>query len=567
MATITKDLGPVTAYAYAVAGGYTGTEEEFEELLGNIAVDLEQIENLSVTVTTLPEGSSATASYSDGVLSLGIPKGDTGNTGATPDFRIGTVTTGAAGTDASASITGTAEEPVLNLTIPRGDPGEVTQEEFDDLAADVTDLNGALQQMSDTKASAIFEETSGSIASFADGADSMPIKELVVNIEPVQSGSGDPSPTNVRLISGWTGANITRCGKNLFDLANFDSSKLVAVKNTSDQTRYAYLYPFTAPKITGSVKVKSGETLSGGAYINIGGAKEGILKTQEQLVTPSVTSKTATKTTPSDEKICLAASSIAAYTYNLPLFEYLQLEVGDTATTPEPYSGETKTLTWADEAGTVYGGYVDAIKGKLVVANVRFDMGQLSWSVASSGGVSGFTASPTGKDMGAFNVLCEVYKTGVSGHGWGANMVDKTIVGRSTNNNIYVRDDDYNDATLFKASVNGKYVVCGLATPVEYDLTDVLTVPTLYGINNIFADCGSIKSVLYPADTKLYIDSALGTNEDNMIADHLITSGEVFSTGSKVFEATGSIAVGATIIPGSNCAETSIIAQINALKS
>ena len=77
----TFDLGTVTAYAYAVAGGYTGTEAEFEELLGNIADDLSQIENLSVTVETLPAGSSATASYSDGVLSLGIPKGDKGDQG------------------------------------------------------------------------------------------------------------------------------------------------------------------------------------------------------------------------------------------------------------------------------------------------------------------------------------------------------------------------------------------------------------------------------------------------------------------------------------------------------
>ena len=83
MATVVKDLGAVTAYAYAVAGGYSGTEAEFEALLGNIAEDLSEIENLSVTVTTLPAGSSATASYNNGVLSLGIPKGDKGDKGDT----------------------------------------------------------------------------------------------------------------------------------------------------------------------------------------------------------------------------------------------------------------------------------------------------------------------------------------------------------------------------------------------------------------------------------------------------------------------------------------------------
>ena len=41
----------------------------------------------------------------------------------TPSFSIGTVTTGAAGSSASASITGTDAAPVLNLTIPRGNTG------------------------------------------------------------------------------------------------------------------------------------------------------------------------------------------------------------------------------------------------------------------------------------------------------------------------------------------------------------------------------------------------------------------------------------------------------------
>lgn len=124
MATVVKDLGAVTAYAYAVAGGYTGTEAEFTELLGNIATDLSEIENLSVTVSTLPAGSSATASYSNGVLSLGIPKGDKGDTGATPNITIGTVQKLLPTQDATATITGTAESPVLDLGIPQGYSGD-----------------------------------------------------------------------------------------------------------------------------------------------------------------------------------------------------------------------------------------------------------------------------------------------------------------------------------------------------------------------------------------------------------------------------------------------------------
>ena len=51
------------------------------------------------------------------------PAGPAGEDGLTPTLTIGTVTTGEPGTEASASITGTAPNFVLNLTIPQGEPG------------------------------------------------------------------------------------------------------------------------------------------------------------------------------------------------------------------------------------------------------------------------------------------------------------------------------------------------------------------------------------------------------------------------------------------------------------
>ena len=57
------------------------------------------------------------------------PTGPTGPTGAdceTPSLTIGTVTTGEPGTEASATITGTAPNFVLNLTIPQGPTGPST---------------------------------------------------------------------------------------------------------------------------------------------------------------------------------------------------------------------------------------------------------------------------------------------------------------------------------------------------------------------------------------------------------------------------------------------------------
>ena len=54
------------------------------------------------------------------------PTGPTGPAGAdaeTPTLTIGTVTTGAPGTEATATITGTSPDFVLNLTIPQGPTG------------------------------------------------------------------------------------------------------------------------------------------------------------------------------------------------------------------------------------------------------------------------------------------------------------------------------------------------------------------------------------------------------------------------------------------------------------
>lgn len=74
-----KDGGITTAYGAAVRGGYAGTYGQFCADLARLAEVLEEFLGFSVKVQTLAEGQQATASYDSGVLSLGIPKGDTGN--------------------------------------------------------------------------------------------------------------------------------------------------------------------------------------------------------------------------------------------------------------------------------------------------------------------------------------------------------------------------------------------------------------------------------------------------------------------------------------------------------
>ena len=53
---------------------------------------------------------------------------------------------------------------------------------------------------------------SGSIAHFDDGVDNVPLKSYKFGISAVQSGTGTPSPSNVRPISGWNKVTVTQTG-------------------------------------------------------------------------------------------------------------------------------------------------------------------------------------------------------------------------------------------------------------------------------------------------------------------------------------------------------------------
>lgn len=52
----------------------------------------------------------------------------------------------------------------------------------------------------------------GDPAVITDGADGLPIKSLIVNIVPNQSGSGTPSLNNIRPISGWRSVTVSHSG-------------------------------------------------------------------------------------------------------------------------------------------------------------------------------------------------------------------------------------------------------------------------------------------------------------------------------------------------------------------
>jgi hypothetical protein len=89
-----------------------------------------------LSIGTVEEGeepdATLTGEFPDQVLNLVLPRGDAGPqgepgtpgaTGPANTLTVGTVTTGAAGSSVSVSITGTAPNQTLSLTIPRGNTG------------------------------------------------------------------------------------------------------------------------------------------------------------------------------------------------------------------------------------------------------------------------------------------------------------------------------------------------------------------------------------------------------------------------------------------------------------
>ena len=63
---------------------------------------------------------------------------------------------------------------------------------------------GAINEILASGIGDIEETASGSVASFADGGDNIPVKSLVAEIVASQAGSGTPSPSNPRAISRYT---------------------------------------------------------------------------------------------------------------------------------------------------------------------------------------------------------------------------------------------------------------------------------------------------------------------------------------------------------------------------
>ena len=356
---------------------------------------------------------------------------------------------------------------------------------------------------------------SGSIASFSDGADNLPLKSLVVNINPVQDLHGQESPYpagggknkfNGTFLQGyWAYAGGTWVNSPNWITTEKIPCKASTSYTVSADTKMTRWQGFVWYDSNGDFI--STDNLS--SNVNIG----------------------LTKTSPSNAAYLVF--NIAGYPDANDKIApsdvtYFQLEEGSSSTAYAPYSNicpisgwtganvyhsgtdtsdaTTYSITFPSEAGTVYSGTLDVTTGKLTVDRAMVDLGTLTWYTAVQR-LTRFRAPVIGiKRIGSPNVLgaivCSSYATKT------ANQTYIGSLGISLQQNaddVYIYDPQKEafSAADFKSAMSGVQLVYELATPQTYQLTPT-EVATLLGDNTIWADTGDTE-VEYRANTELWV--------------------------------------------------------------
>ena len=430
-------------------------------------------------------------------------------------------------------------------------------------------LNDALKN----KAPVITETTeSSAVANFTDGADNMVMHHVVAEINPEQDlSNGDPSPTNICPITGWTGANVYSAGK-LYD--EYPSDPIVTNGLTIKRSSNHRI------KISGTITGQVDRYLST-AFVGTGATLE--LNVSQPAPYSTVyfyiydtTANSAVLRMYGTTQTRGSFTTVLGHSYR---FGILCPNNGGTynmdfiATVTET-SPTTISADWASEAGTVYGGTIDFATGLLTVDRKGVSLnGTEEWSATSAESLDIYIltvsdAVSVANDNTSIQIISDKYKSVSAYTATHAGRVANSIA-IVTNTRIFVTvpSGTYADASAFKAALANSplQVVYKLATPQTYQLTGQQLM-TLLGTNNVWADTGNV-SVTYPADTKLYIENLTQPTEDDLTANQAITSGKYFMIGNSLYLALANIASGAQITIGTNAQRVSLADALNTINS
>lgn len=188
---------------------------------------------------------------------------------------------------------------------------------------------------------------------------------VVSEITAVQEGTGDPSPDNVRPIVGYNSANLVRCGKNLFDVDVIESYTFPGdsyITNNGDGSITVTTVATNSAAGTRKSLNQLCHMIKPNIYIltanSTGTEKRFYSATWEEYGTWNFGSQKTLLSSMMDSSVWAYASGANT----TATISNIQIELGTTATTYEPYRGKTYTADFPD---TVYGGTLDWTTGIL----------------------------------------------------------------------------------------------------------------------------------------------------------------------------------------------------------
>ena len=360
--------------------------------------------------------------------------------------------------------------------------------------ADDVNLMGMLEVKSTTKSA---------IAHITDGADDVPISSGTFYVVPSQAGTGTPSPSNPRAISGYTGMTISHA-KNLF-LPNPTDS---AASTTNGVTR-SYSIDTQEFTLSGTnEKTDANWLIANWSNETIVGLKAGATYTFSHNLSNNCYAQITYYDTNGSTKTLVSltgnASKNASTQFTVPSdFDRprnFQIGIYRTATTVDEQAHfmimggavtsdfvkyvtpETLPVSWQTEAGTVYGGELKT-DGTLTESYAVLSLAVADMNNTES--YPGWTNSGIRQYVSAGDVVLNDEITSV-GQGYGYNTT-------GTKDIIYLPKSLYNNMTQTQWQTDYPDLVIQiavpLATPNEYSLSPI-SLSTYYGDNNVWCDTG-----------------------------------------------------------------------------
>lgn len=332
------------------------------------------------------------------------------------------------------------------------------------------------------------ETLTGDVVSFTTDMKA-PLKECKVSFMPVQEGSGDPSPTNVRNITGWDGVEVYQSGKNLIPTTPlFGDRKYKPDGGTISNSVYICVY-FPVPARKLYYKASKTKIASKGCLMDVP-PKSGV--PTYEIVTMTNYSEIMFDNSVGHKYFALF---INIDTNELAL---AKLAEGNVRITIDGYAsyissnGATTPISWQSDYGTIYGGYVDLVSGELQL-NYTYEeyTSADNWGVDSIGTSTVFQTKRKGISSGDVfysNLITRV----------GSISASVNNVGYAGGTYLNVKMTSIQSLENFLALLENYplQIVYKRKTPITYQLTPQQLI-TLKGQNNLWADTNGTTEIKF----------------------------------------------------------------------